>query len=105
MCLGGQWGTICSDSDWNDVDAGVICSQLGFSRYGTSEELFSYCYFMNICTVGSLVSNWFSEYQLLTFLNAVHCNGSETSIFECQYNQNDRSCPTWSDASVICYGL
>ncbi len=63
-------------------------------------------YLMNICTVGSLANhNWFRESSLLTFLNAVHCNGSEMNIFECQYNQNNRNCPTWSDASVICHGL
>lgn len=34
VCVAGEWGTICNDRYWDDTDAGVICNQLGFLRYG-----------------------------------------------------------------------
>ena len=33
VCLNGVWSTIC-DNSWDDTDAGVVCSQMGYSRRG-----------------------------------------------------------------------
>ena len=33
ICVGGRYGTICMDF-WDNMDASVVCTQMGFSRYG-----------------------------------------------------------------------
>lgn len=33
LCLNGEWGIICQDY-WQNEDASVACSQLGFARAG-----------------------------------------------------------------------
>ena len=34
ICMGGEWGSVCYDNSWGNVDATVACRHLGFSPFG-----------------------------------------------------------------------
>eukprot|EP00731_Ephydatia_muelleri_P028213 Em0019g1086a len=84
VCYNGAWGTVCDDS-WVDVNAGVVCRQLGLSG-GTAYSLALYGK-----GTGSIL------------LDDVQCTGSETSVWNCVNNGiGVHNCVHSEDASVQC---
>jgi len=78
------WGTVCDD--WfEDVDAGVACSMLGFSG-------------------GEAVgAAFFGEGEGDIFLDNVECTGEEHDLFHCARNDwGDHNCGHNEDAGVRC---
>ena len=41
VCVNGSYSRVCDDG-WDNRDASVVCSQVGFSRYGKSSFYFSH---------------------------------------------------------------
>ncbi|XP_071505117.1 scavenger receptor cysteine-rich domain-containing protein DMBT1-like isoform X1 [Diadema antillarum] len=80
---GGQWGTVCADSFWNDDDARVVCRQLGFE--GGTDSIEDY--------VGSVV-------DMPIHFGSVICNGLENRLVDC-FSRVD-NCSRFDVANVTC---
>ena len=85
----GEWGTVCDDG-WDDTDAGVVCTQLGFGSSGRA--------------IGSA---GFGQGSGSIWLDSVTCTGSESSLARCGHLGINitRSCSHAEDAGVRCGGL
>ena len=82
------WGIVCDDR-WDDVDARVVCRQLGFGNSGTA-----------ILRYPSPVS-----FNTPIWLDEVNCNGFEQRLIDCPHNGLEiHDCGVNEDAGVTCTG-
>ena len=91
ICINNAWGTICRDSYFDSVDAGVLCQQLGgYSREPV--EVYS-----NSSGSGPI------------FLDRLGCSSDDLTLLDCQLSSPlgiaDRSCDHSNDVSVQCFGI
>ncbi|KPP56758.1 hypothetical protein Z043_125592, partial [Scleropages formosus] len=81
----GRWGTICDDK-WDDVDAEVVCRQLGL---GGIPKAWSWAHF--------------GQGSGPILLDAVQCSGNELSLDECLHpGWEQHNCDHMEDAGVSC---
>ena len=79
------WGTIC-DTDWDIIDAGVVCRQLGFS--GATE---------------AKTGSYFGEPEGPMYMQGVSCDGSEAKITDCpSHCWDEPRCNSTETAGVVC---
>ncbi len=90
LCVNNAWGTVCGDSVFGPLDAGVICHQMGgFYREGA--EVLS----DGIAGTGPI------------FLERVDCSGSDNYLLECgkfSISLGLHSCDHSDDAHIQCIG-
>ncbi|XP_061193623.1 deleted in malignant brain tumors 1 protein-like [Saccostrea echinata] len=83
--INGVWGTVCDDY-WDDKDARVVCRSLGYSGNSTARG-----------------SAYFGRGSEPTWLDDVKCQGTESSIFDCDQNSyGNENCSHSEDAGVTC---
>ncbi|XP_073250639.1 uncharacterized protein [Porites lutea] len=81
----GRWGTVCDDY-WGTKDAHVVCRQLGFPSASSAPRRAKY-----------------GQGSGTIWMDDVHCNGTEASLFHCTHNGWGRhNCGHSEDASVVC---
>ncbi|XP_021362403.1 scavenger receptor cysteine-rich domain superfamily protein-like [Mizuhopecten yessoensis] len=82
------WGTVCFYK-WDDLDALVVCRELGYSE--------GFAVFKNVFGIANS--------SIVTWLNNVMCNGTEQRLADCE---NDgwgiQTCSHSYDVGVICPG-
>jgi len=91
LIYNGERGTIC-DGGWDDIDAGVVCRQLGFGSSGIARR-----------------GAYFGPGSGPIWLDNVLCTGNEITIAACAHYGIGvigvtKNCDHSRDAGVTCYG-
>ena len=87
LCVASTFGSICEDG-WGDMDASVVCRQLGFSPYGAIALASN--------TLGRTTSSSVRD-------GTYNCVGSEDKLNNCSYQQAT-TCNGFIGAGVVCQG-
>ena len=87
----GQWGTVCNDG-WDDIDASIVCKQLGFGSSGTA--------ILDVLVYGPGTGR--------VLLSNVLCSSSDTTLSSCAHRTvgiTACGCDHYKDAGVTCNSM
>ena len=102
ICFNNTFGSVCADF-WDEMDAQVVCGQLGFMRNGqVSFRFYNICTLAFITFAGSLPNTTTSGSSV--FLSNIQCNGNEAMLSECS-TSTATQCPRAEFAGVRCEGM
>ena len=102
ICFNNTYGSICADF-WDELDAQVVCGQLGFMRNGQTQFIITNFddYMSFFFPTGSQPNVTTGEND--TFLGSVHCTGNEPMLIDCS-NSRGIQCSRAELAGVRCEG-
>ena len=113
ICKNKVWGGVCSRS-WNDRDANVVCSQLGYQTSGITyftfvngSADFSHALLIYFVFAGSMAvyHSFYGKSSGLLYMTSVYCTGTETKLKDCAYYPIAlSSCGDIQHAGVKCSG-
>lgn len=106
VCFEGEYRLIC-DSFWDELEARVVCSQLGYNLGG--RHLFiTHCYLVYFSYLGVAIPPH-GPFERTFLLNKTLCDGSENNILECSTSYQELGivveCPSSLAAAVSCGGM
>ena len=89
MFYDNSWSSICNSGWRDDVESAVVCTELGFGRWGLAVSYHS-----------------FGQGGGPIKVTAIQCpTDSENSLNDCQiYTKTDSTCSHKNDTSIICTG-
>ncbi|XP_022100939.1 scavenger receptor cysteine-rich domain-containing group B protein-like [Acanthaster planci] len=87
VLFNGEWSTVCDDG-WDDIDAGVVCRQIGFMGAENSHH-----YIDGLPVASGPI-----------LLDQVRCEGDEVTIMGCRHNGlHTHDCVHDEDVVIKCY--
>ena len=105
ICISGEYGAVCDDN-FDDRDASVVCTELGFSQYGVFiTEFVFFVSYLETYDVGALFLPTGSfDWELPIVISDVECEGNESSLLDCLVSLPPGECPSREGAAVVCQG-
>ncbi|GIL85269.1 hypothetical protein Vretifemale_13874 [Volvox reticuliferus] len=99
VCRNVVWGTIC-DTNWNDVDARVVCRQLGFAN---GAAVSSKGQLMNGTVYGHTFPQGPSDMKVL--YSNLDCHDTDVTLDSCVRRQQEckSNGSSRQDAGVVCW--
>ena len=115
VCFNETWGTV-SDDGWLVSEVGVVCRQLGYSRFSEFTLCKMYCFLICMLYVDTCNLPFLSDVQSFSnaafgqgtgpiYLANVTCGATEIRLIDCPYSSDVSGITHADDAGASCSGV